>query len=162
MINIINTAKEYAISAHQAQLYGKNVPYSKHLEDVVETLHTFGLYSDIIIAAAWLHDVLEDTNTPHFKLLDLFGNEIYNIVYAVTEPICGNRKYKHSVAYPVIRKNPMAIIIKLADRIANVTARTKNKMYKKEHILFKHQLFVPYSVTEIAMWKHLDSLILNL
>src|SRR6185312_7257795 len=128
-------------SAHQGQLYGKNVSYSKHLEDVVETLHTFGLYSDIIIAAAWLHDVLEDTNTLHFKLLDLFGNEIYNIVYAVTEPICGNRKYKHSVAYPVIRKNPM---------------------YKKEHILFKHQLFVPYSVTEIAMWKHLDSLILNL
>lgn len=59
---------------------------------------------------------------------------------------------------------PRAIILKLADRIANVENSLKNNaglllMYRKEHSSFAEKL-LPASPTEAAvMWVHLDALL---
>jgi (p)ppGpp synthase/HD superfamily hydrolase len=71
-----------------------------------------------------------------------------------------NRKERHEKTYPKTAKNPKAVILKLADRIANVTfsvrsGEDKLRMYKKEHESFRAILF---DGQNLDMWERLDAL----
>lgn len=152
------TAKKFAIRAHGDQKYSTDFPYAFHLQAVENILMTFGIYDEVIRIAAWLHDVLEDTDTTYEDIHTMFGEEVADIVAAVTEPKGGNREWRHAQTYPKIAKNKWAIILKLADRIANVEAGGKIEMYRKEHAAFKRALFIYYGAAT-SMWEYLDSII---
>lgn len=167
-MNVLHNARVYATKAHNGQTYGGEFPYVIHLQAVESVLLRFGITDENLRCAAWLHDVLEDTDLTYEDLVMFFGSEVANIVAALTEPKGGNRKWRHSQTYPRIRQNNDAIIVKLADRIANVEAGgRKLGMYRKEHHDFKHAL---YNVDELRetryhdvvreMWNYLDSLLI--
>ena len=61
------TAWEVAAIAHAGQMYG-DMPYIKHLIDVVNILRDNG-YDDDYVIVGILHDVLEDTEVT-FELLE--------------------------------------------------------------------------------------------
>lgn len=151
------TAKRFAIRAHGQQKYSVDFPYSFHLQQVENVLMTFGHFEEDIRIAAWLHDTLEDTEATYEEILTRFGEQVATLVACVTEPKGGNRAWRHAQTYPKIAANGQAVLLKLADRIANVEAGGKMDMYLKEHVEFKRALFKQGEHEE--MWTYLDSLL---
>lgn len=162
-MNIKNAAQEFAIAKHGTQKYGEH-PYSYHLAQVSQLLEEYGHAGDEAIAAAgWLHDVLEDTPTTYEMLASEFGKETADIVFAVTSEPGENRIDRFHKTALKIQSNKKALIVKLADRIANTQASLETnpklyKMYLKEFPLFKELLYNPQDAELIPMWNRLESL----
>lgn len=160
--------KLLAARMHGLQEYDK-FPYVKHLKDVANVLMEFGYneYSDECIAA-WGHDMVEDCPISYQYLKKEFGEIIANIIYDVTDELGKTRIEKKVKTYPKTRGNQQAVVLKLADRIANVTNSmvknpTKFKMYLKEHSEFKEALYIPNEMDKIGkldrMWDRLENLL---
>lgn len=146
-------APEFAIISHDDQKYG-DTPYSVHLVQVVDILVNDLSISDdlILIDAAWLHDVLEDTSVTYDTLRREFGDDVTNIVRMVTDDDLPTRKQRKEAFVrrmsgigfedrDVIRRK--AMIVKLCDRIANLRTglregnTRKLAMYVKEDETFR-------------------------
>ena len=162
-MNITDKAKEFAIAKHANQKYGEH-PYSYHLACVSQVLTEYGYAGDeSIMAAGWLHDVLEDTPTTYEMLASEFGKETADIVFAVTSEPGTNRADRFGKTALKIQSNKKALIIKLADRIANTEASLQSnpklyKMYVKEFPPFKELLYNPQDAELGQMWNRLESL----
>lgn len=152
---MVQKAQQFAIQAHGDQKYGE-FGYSKHLQHVVNVLHRFHRDSPTLLAAAWLHDTVEDTKVS-IKMLKDFPSEVVAIVDAVSDPKVGSRSEKKAASYPKIRRIPNAIILKLADRIANVEVGGKLSKYRFEHEGFRKALYVPGMADD--MWMYLDGML---
>ena len=165
MHEMIQKAREFSLKHHSTQLYGKLYPYYKHLEDVYEVLIRFGFNETEhldILTASFLHDILEDTEASYNDIKKAFNTNVAEIVYCMTDELGRTRKEKKEKTYPKIRSNPQSIILKVADRIANVefsaTQDTDhNKMYMKEYADFEHHLRIFKQIPE--MWEHLKTII---
>lgn len=161
-MNIADAAKEFAIAKHGTQKYGEH-PYSYHLAQVSQVLSEFGYADDgSIMAAGWLHDVLEDTPTTYDMLVSEFGKETADIVWAVTSEPGGNRADRFRKTALKIQSNKKALIVKLADKIANTEASLQSnpklyKMYVKEFALFKELLYNPQDAELTPLWNRLES-----
>jgi (p)ppGpp synthase/HD superfamily hydrolase len=98
--------------------------------------------------AVWAHDTIEDTRVSYNDVKNQLGDEVADIVYAVTNDKGKNRKERAGDRYyEGIRNTPGAVFVKLCDRIANVQygKMTKSRMfemYKKENPEFIRQLGV--------------------
>ena len=102
-----------------------NEPYIVHPREVVEILRTMTATppSNTMLAAAWLHDVVEDTP---FTLADIrmyFNDRVARLVEQLTDiskPRDGNRRTRKAIdrAHTAIA-SPEAKTIKLADLISN-------------------------------------------
>ncbi len=166
----ISEIQEFALRAHGDQRYGDH-PYRVHLEHVVEVLQRFGyaaadpldplLLSHRLVAAAWLHDVLEDTPTTYAELERVVGPEITALVDAVTKAP-GSRQDSLLASWAKICAHPDAVTLKLADRIANVEASRRSSprllaMYQREWEGFHATL--RRAGGDPAMWAHLGHLL---
>lgn len=160
-----DAARAFAYAAHLGQAYGE-ANYITHLDHAVDVLRRFGIHTARyeIYQATYLHDTIEDTAATYEDLYAVFGPEVATLVAAVSDRPGKNRKEKHERTYPFIRAaGEDAVIVKLADRIANVetSARGPNRgklaMYRREHKDFRAALWSPeQSAGAQAMWKHLD------
>lgn len=142
----VRQAAKFAIQAHGDQRYG-NEPYRHHLEHVYKNVVKYG-GSDLHQQVAWLHDVVEDTPFTVEDVEQQFGSEVASIVDLVTNQETKEETFKR------IRTNPDAILVKLADRLANVETGEKNKMYRKRHPLFKSILYRPGEFDEL--WRMIE------
>ena len=125
-IAVVERAFVAAESAHRGQLRKSGDPYITHPVAVAEILVEFGL-DPATIAAALLHDTVEDTNYSSEKLRDDFGDEVANLVEGVTK--LDRLTYGPTAEAETVRKMVVAmakdirvLVIKLADRLHN--ART--------------------------------------
>lgn len=159
-------AEMVALLAHRGQTYDI-FPYEKHLRDVVAILEEYG-FSGAIKIAGWLHDTYEDTTLTYSKIKNAFGKEIAEIVYAVTDELGRNRVERKSKTLPKIKAfGEKAIVVKLADRIANVENGIRmgniesSEMYSKEYSKFREELYEPDTMAE-PLWHRLDAVMLSL
>jgi len=157
-------AKRFAALVHHGQRYGTH-DYTYHLEQVEMVLNRFGFRDKGFMIAAWLHDTIEDTEISYDKIKFGFGEEIADIVYAVTNEMGRNRRERYAKTYPKIKANKDALIIKLADRIANIEfSKGSNTsyvaMYKKEWPTFEAELHDPVEEDKriLKMWQYLEAL----
>jgi len=82
---LIREARIYAMGAHAGQKRKyTGLPYVTHCEAVALNVYNKGGKASQI-AAAWLHDVLEDTATEYTDLIDLFGSEVAYYVQELTD-----------------------------------------------------------------------------
>jgi len=152
---LINFARFYATTKHAGQLYAGSLPYTHHLAAVEgQVRRWFPLYNDDrryvyrtledVIAAAWLHDVREDCGVKDKEVRELFGHVVADLVEAVTNEDGENRRIRHALTYPKIRKDELAVFLKLCDRLANLEqGGSLLDMYLKEHEDFRRALYVP-------------------
>ena len=91
MDDIIKYAKEYAIKHHEGQVHGPR-PFWHHLRDVVGVLKEFQIDDPDLLAAAWLHDVVEDTSVTVEDVTAEFGPRIGALVDALTDGDGATRK----------------------------------------------------------------------
>ncbi|MCC6551804.1 MAG: bifunctional (p)ppGpp synthetase/guanosine-3',5'-bis(diphosphate) 3'-pyrophosphohydrolase [Polyangiaceae bacterium] len=167
--DLFEQARALGVAAHGAQRYGDE-PYEVHLRAVVGVLVRFGASLDDgatapLLVGAWLHDSIEDTSLTRDEIERRLGPEIAELVWRVTDEPAATRKERKLATYPKIRGSEAAILLKLADRIANVEAsRAGNsgllRMYAGEHGDLKEWL-EPASRCPMAarMWRHLDELL---
>ena len=123
---LVERAFERADSAHAGQLRKSGDPYITHPVAVAEILVEFGLDAPTL-AAALLHDCVEDTNYSLDELRREFGDEVANLVDGVTK--LDRLTYGPTAEAETVRKMVVAmakdirvLVIKLADRLHN--ART--------------------------------------
>lgn len=171
---LLGKASQFALAAHGDQRYGRK-PYHAHLLDVVQALKRFVEWEDLtqpLVDAAWLHDVVEDTDVPLARISDEFGARTAELVDAVTKDVAGPRAVVWPPVAAKIRATPQAILIKLADRIANLEqcvswGRLGRKpgrlfrMYVRERAAFEHELrgrCAGESGAAELMWQHIDCL----
>lgn len=157
------TAREFAIAAHGDQKYNDE-PYAEHLLQVVTVLHRYDINDLTVLQAAWLHDVIEDTPVSYLTLLGVFGAGIANLVWAVTNEPGKNRKERFAATYPKIEHKPQAILLKLADRIANTERSYFDgsrflEMYREEYPAFRDALYFAHHEKAQPMWARLDVLL---
>lgn len=115
---LISQAAIYASLMHKDQKYGQR-PYTFHLKMVVDIVRANnGTHEQI--AAAWLHDTVEDTTATREDIEQQFGNEVAEMVWALTG-VGQTREECIESAIKKIAATPNAGLIKLADRFANVT-----------------------------------------
>lgn len=165
MTVLMRFARFFAAQKHKDQFYAGGLPYTHHLLDVENTLRRFGFEEEELLVAAWLHDVVEDTETKLKDISELFGDRVAELVGAVTNEEGPNRKVRAALTYPKIRNTRDAVALKLADRIANVSAGGKLvAMYKKEYPDFRWGLYLTNlegrvdDARILAMWETLDKL----
>lgn len=169
-MNLVEKAKAFAIAAHGDQMYGDDKPYSYHLGQVVGVLQRFGVDDETLLAAAWLHDTVEDTGTDAITIDNEFGMLVGDLVWAVTNEDGKNRAERHLKTYTKIAAiGVKAVLLKLADRIANVEQcvaeeRQDGKsnilqMYQMEHPGFVAALRKDRADTEVRMWQWLEQLL---
>ena len=86
-MEIVEEAKKFAIMAHKGQVRKSEVdkPFIIHPVGVAKILEEYGL-DEHVIAAGYLHDVVEDTKYTIQDIRTNFGDDIANLVYTATEP----------------------------------------------------------------------------
>jgi guanosine-3',5'-bis(diphosphate) 3'-pyrophosphohydrolase len=141
------TAREFAVTAHGAQLYGV-WPYVVHLDEVADILKPYGEHAQMI---GYLHDVLEDTDATVTQISEKFNPFVAHCVELLTDAEGETRKERKAKTYSrlalVVGDAELALIVKTADRLANVRAciRDRNhrllKIYRDEHPVFKVSVF---------------------
>lgn len=168
-MSLADKAKFWAIIAHKDANHSYDArPYSYHLEHVVAVAKKY-IYiippfdQEIVIAAAWAHDTIEDTRKTFNDVKDELGEEVAEIVYALTNEKGRTRKDRaNGKYYNGIRITPYATFIKICDRIANMehSISVGSKMtliYAKEFDEFDTELndgrYPP-------MWEYLKRLVL--
>lgn len=99
-------------------------PYLNHLIEVAELLSLACAESDPdLIAAAFLHDTLEDTKTTRQELIETFGSDITGLVCEVTDdkslPKVDRKRLQIEHAPHLTER---AQLLKIADKISNLRA----------------------------------------
>lgn len=153
----VSEARLVAIKCHGNQDYDGIFPYEKHLDDVVGVLKRNGISQRKYICAAYLHDSIEDGAISYSKIKLHFGEEVAEIVFCVTDEVGRNREEKKLKTLPKTASNPDAVIVKLADRIANIEHGGKIGMYAEEYNDFRRVLYQSDRLA-ILLWDYLDGL----
>ena len=98
------------------------IPYSKHLEDVVNRLKSLGVVDEEILCSGWLHDSIEDTDVSFDDLYDRFGSKVAVLVSDLTKDMSLPKKKREQVyVKQLTESSPDAKLIKLCDISANLS-----------------------------------------
>lgn len=143
-MNLIEQARAFAEHAHanQKRKYD-GADYVTHCEAVVAILHGAGIKDEVTLAAAWLHDVVEDTEVTDADLVREFDIEVAGIVWWLTDcdATRGNRRTRKQLDRERLALAPAkAQTIKVADLIDNTTSIVEHDpdfaiIYMKEKAL---------------------------
>jgi (p)ppGpp synthase/HD superfamily hydrolase len=117
---LTRAALAFAAERHAGQRReADDAPFVTHPIEVASLLHEAG-YSDHVIAAGALHDVIEDTDTRPGDLMERFGSKVALLVTAVTEDpsIEDDRERKAALRSQVARAGDEAAAIFAADKVS--------------------------------------------
>jgi RelA/SpoT family (p)ppGpp synthetase len=124
--DLLNRAYVYAMRAHGEQKRASGDPYFSHPLQVAAILTDLKL-DDATIAAALLHDTIEDTDATRTEIDRLFGHDIGVLVEGLTKLKKLDLVSKEAKQAENLRKLLLAIaadvrvlLIKLADRLHNM------------------------------------------
>jgi guanosine-3',5'-bis(diphosphate) 3'-pyrophosphohydrolase len=126
---VVQKARRFAKLAHglvlnaEGQLgqrrKGTNEAYTKHLAEVAKLVAESG-GDEAQVAAAWLHDVVEDTPIPLSHVRTVFGPDVANLVQELTDNFT-----KHD--YPGLNRRQRKA--KELDRLSKISDRAKTIKY---------------------------------
>lgn len=119
---VVRSALALMYRAHgNAKRKGDDLPFVDHPVDVAELLHREG-FDETVIAAALLHDVVEDTDATIDEVELRFGEEVSSLVAALTD----DRSIENYLERKVEHRNRVAgagtaaAAIYAADKLANL------------------------------------------
>lgn len=159
-----SAAQAFALERHGEQNHGC-LKIGDHLADVAKNVakhydpHVNIMDPEDIIAAAWLHDIVEDTPTTYDEIDEMFGSRIADTVELLTDKAGRNRLERHLRTYHAIRTDIDATLIKLCDRRHNQDRSLEYGerwmvMYEREYNYFKFAFWTPHKFKKL--WEELD------
>lgn len=159
-------ARRYATKAHgaidQRRKY-TNDPYIVHPQAVMEIVSSVP-HSEEMLAAAWLHDTVEDTPTTLADIENHFGAQVAGLVEMLTNVSVGstdnryqrkNRDRQHSA-----NASPQAKTIKLADLIDNTRSLLRyDSHFAKTYLVEKQRLLEVLTEGDPVLWRQASYII---
>ncbi|WP_018306705.1 RelA/SpoT family protein [Desulfitobacterium hafniense] len=149
-IKLVEKAYSFAEEAHRGQLRNSGEEYIQHPLEVAKILLELEM-DEATIAAAFLHDVVEDTHYTNEDIEREFGSQVAILVDGVTK--LGRIEYKSKEELQVenlrkmflaMAKDIRVILIKLADRLHNMRAlKFHSEKKQKEIALETLEIFAP-------------------
>ena len=129
---LIDRARQFAIQAHAAIGHRRKytqLPYDVHLANVATIVSSVTEDAEMI-AAAWLHDVVEDTPVTLERVESEFGKGVAELVESLTDvskPEDGNRATRKTIDRKhLAHASSRAKTVKLADIIDNAKDISKH------------------------------------
>lgn len=145
IVNIKEKAKLFAINAHSGQVRKSepDKPMIIHPISVGQLLEEYG-YDDNVIAAGYLHDVVEDTKYTIDDIKEEFGEDIANLVMGASEP-------DKSLSWEMRKKHTI-------EETRNLPLRNKlvicaDKINKLEDLMLKFQKVVKETFQHLTVVK---------
>lgn len=134
-MNLVIAAREIAIAAHSGQLDKVGEPYIYHPAWVAHEVQVAG-FGEEVQAAAWLHDVVEDTDV---TLDDLREKGFPESVVEAVDALSKRKGEKFEPYYERVKANDIAIAVKwfdvkhnsLPERLGRVTPHTQDRLRGK-------------------------------
>jgi guanosine-3',5'-bis(diphosphate) 3'-pyrophosphohydrolase len=129
-LRVVFKALRFAAERHRKQRRKDEdrTPYINHPITVAETIISVGCVDDLnTIVAALLHDTIEDVGVTAEEIRSRFGDEVANLVKEVSDDKnLSKAERKRLQIETAPSKSPKAKLIKLADKISNVTDITNS------------------------------------
>ncbi len=163
---LLRRAFDLASQAHANQKRASGEPYIQHCLAVAQMLAELHL-DTATLAAALMHDTLEDTPVTHEELEREFGSEIAKLVDGVTklgqiDQLSGmsERNIREDAKAESLRKMFLAmvddvrvVLIKLADRLHNMRTLSSLPEYKRKRIARETlEIFAPLA-NRLGIWQ---------
>lgn len=122
-------AAAFAKQQHEGQYRkGDSIPYIVHPERVTDRLREAGVEDRTVLAAAWLHDTVEDTSATLDDLRSRFGEDVAALVdWLSHDKPGGQTRQEYNEAFR--KADPRACVVKVADRLDNVDEGGLEKGY---------------------------------
>lgn len=142
-MNLIEKAHTFAEHAHRNHFRKyTNLPYLTHLEAVAHMVASTPNATEQMVAAALLHDCVEDVGITLDTLREEFGHTIAIYVDLLTDPPEGNRAQRKAKVIQRLATAPDKVkTIKLADLIDNTSTITLyDPKFAKVYMNEKRQL----------------------
>jgi GTP pyrophosphokinase len=157
--SLICRAFEFAYLLHEGQFRKSGEPYIAHPIAVATLLKDLGGDS-AMIAAGFLHDVVEDTEVTPEEIEQHFGSEVRHLVEAVTKLSKFNFSSKTERQAENFRRMFLAmaqdirvIVVKLADRLHNMRTLEHLKEDKQKSIALEtREIFAPLA-NRLGIWR---------
>lgn len=129
-LGLVERAAVFARRAHAGQLRKyTGQPYIVHPASVAALVQEVD-HTPAMVAAAWLHDVVEDCGVTVDELRRQFGNDVAALVESLTDQaprLLGNRTVRKAwECHRLAEIDPRAKTVKLADLIDNTTSIVEN------------------------------------
>jgi GTP pyrophosphokinase len=155
--NLEIRARDFAKKCHEGQFRKSGEPYFIHCEAVAKIIKDeWKIDNPIYIAAAYLHDTIEDANVTAEELEEKFGHEVTELVVGVTKlKSSENKNTDRETVKKVLDKsymNPGVAVEKLADRLHNM--RTLEYMPENKQISKSRETLEAYTrlAESLGMW----------
>ncbi len=156
---LICRAFRFAYDLHKGQLRKSGEPYIAHPVAVAGLLRDLG-GDEAMIAAGFLHDVVEDTEITIEEIQELFGVETANLVEGVTKLSKFNfsSTTEHQAEnfrrmFLAMAKDIRVIVVKLADRLHNMRTLDALKPEKQRRIAREtRDIFAPLA-NRLGIWR---------
>lgn len=166
-MDIIEKARVFATAAHAsaAQLRKYTMePYIVHPAEVAGIVDSVEGATAAMVAAAWLHDVVEDTGVTIEVIKAEFGTEVAELVGWLTDvsrPEQGNRATRKAIdrAHTAMA-SAEAQTIKLADLISNCRSiKEHDEKFAKIYFEEKRLLLEVLTKGDRALWEHANAIV---
>ncbi len=167
MMHIIEKARVFATAAHAAAAQLRkytNEPYIVHPTEVAQIVGSAEGATDEMVAAAWLHDVVEDTGVTIETIRAEFGEKVAELVGWLTDvsrPDHGNRAARKAVdrAHTAMA-SAEAQTIKLADLISNCTSIVEHDAnFAKTYLEEKRLLLEVLTKGDRGLWEKASAIV---
>jgi guanosine-3',5'-bis(diphosphate) 3'-pyrophosphohydrolase len=126
-LRLVSEAAELAARRHNgmARKGRGSEPYINHLAEVANLLSTATDGADAeLVAAGWLHDTIEDTETTREELAQKFSERVASLVVECTDDMSLPKSERRRLqVIDARKKSPGTKLIKIADKISNIGAR---------------------------------------
>jgi guanosine-3',5'-bis(diphosphate) 3'-pyrophosphohydrolase len=163
---VLRAAHAFAKACHGDQLRPTGDPYERHLLEAVEVLaEGAGILERDLLAAALLHDVVEDTACSLDQVRDRFGPRVAELVDWVTKtdpPAGGGDREAARLGYlrRLAAAPREAVLVKLADRLSNVQRLDRHPRPEKRRSYYRETVEwilpladgVPFFGEQYARW----------
>ncbi|VAW91868.1 Inactive (p)ppGpp 3'-pyrophosphohydrolase domain / GTP pyrophosphokinase, (p)ppGpp synthetase I [hydrothermal vent metagenome] len=166
-VSLIYRAFEFARDAHAQQIRASGELHITHTVAVAEILATLHLDHETL-AAAILHDVIEDTDKNLPQLEEAFGSQISHLVDGVTkmniidqqvDSFSSDSKYKQGHTESLrklllaMAEDVRVVLIKLADRLHNMRTLKYLPEYKQKRIAHETlDIYAPLA-NRLGIWQ---------
>ena len=164
-MNVIHEAAQMAWCLHHGQTRAGGGPYIEHPMRVAGLVSIFGnmeatiTLTNDMIAAAWLHDVYEDTclDSPALNCInptvERLVDELTNRFTKATYPDMNREVREKAERDRLFAVHPAAQVIKLCDRMDNLNT-IKDKKGKRFHHLYCDETEALLEVMPVAPFLH--------
>lgn len=150
---LIENAFLLAKEAHKTQSRDSGIPYILHpLAVALITVKEMRQKGAAIVAAALLHDVVEDTNYTIEDIRTYFGDDVAFLVAAVTKP---NKKQVDNFQHILgsVKGDVRVLLLKLSDRLHNMRTLSGLRPQKQWKIASETQFFFAPLAGRLGLYK---------